>query len=386
MYQVNDDLSIYVTRGDTVFLTVSAEENGAPYVFQPDEVLRIKVFEKKACENVVLQKDFPVVEATETVDLFLTEEDTRIGEIISKPKDYWYEVELNPETNPQTIIGYDEDGAKVFKLFPEGRDLEDSEVITEEDIPFVDEELSISSKNPVQNQAIAKEFSFVKKTLNEKLSAAGGVVTGNISMSGKSVRNLADPVDDGDAVNLKFANATFAPKNHGNHVPTAESANNARFLRNDNTWHTITPEDIKVAPAEESADHPGCYYRTVDGEAEWINPPLELGNMYRTTERYNGKPVYVCSFELGQLVNNQDKFMTFNNITMIDVVDVNVSIFNGKKRYTAPMVYAMTDGSDPYKLYHYVEYGADVKPVVHIVCIGDWTSFSAICTVKYTVE
>ena len=31
---------------------------------------------------------------------------------------------------------------------------------------------------------------------------------------------------------------------HGNHVPSLESANNARFLRNDNTWQTVTPGNI----------------------------------------------------------------------------------------------------------------------------------------------
>lgn len=31
---------------------------------------------------------------------------------------------------------------------------------------------------------------------------------------------------------------------HGNHVPETESANNTRFLRNDNTWQTVTPDNI----------------------------------------------------------------------------------------------------------------------------------------------
>ena len=31
---------------------------------------------------------------------------------------------------------------------------------------------------------------------------------------------------------------------HGNHVPATEQADNARFLRNDNTWQTITPNNI----------------------------------------------------------------------------------------------------------------------------------------------
>jgi hypothetical protein len=38
-----------------------------------------------------------------------------------------------------------------------------------------------------------------------------------------------------------------ANKSHGNHVPTVETANNARFLRNDNTWQTITPSNIGAA-------------------------------------------------------------------------------------------------------------------------------------------
>lgn len=157
MYQVNDDMSIYVTRGDIVNLAVTAEDDGEKYFFQPGDVVRIKVFAKKDCETVVLQKDFPVTAVTDTVELFLDENDTKIGEVISKPKDYWYEVELNPETNPQTIIGYDEDGTKVFRLFPEGRDLtENDPVITPEDIPVVDEELDLYSKRPVENMAVTR--------------------------------------------------------------------------------------------------------------------------------------------------------------------------------------------------------------------------------------
>lgn len=40
------------------------------------------------------------------------------------------------------------------------------------------------------------------------------------------------------------------------------------------------------------------YYKTTTGwsEWEWVNPPMTLGREYRTTERYNGKPVYVKTF------------------------------------------------------------------------------------------
>ena len=42
----------------------------------------------------------------------------------------------------------------------------------------------------------------------------------------------------------------------------------------------------------ESAEHPGCYYRVVDGQTEWLNPPMMLGVEYRTAERWNGSAVY----------------------------------------------------------------------------------------------
>lgn len=157
MFTLNDDFSIYATRGDTVFFSVSADDNGKPYRFQVGDIVRVKVFGKKDAEAIVLQKDFPVTEITEQVQIVLTGEDTKIGDVISKPKDYWYEVELNPFDSPQTIIGYDEDGPKVFRLFPEGNDVPEF-VVEPEDIPVVDDDLDMTSTRPVQNQAIARAF------------------------------------------------------------------------------------------------------------------------------------------------------------------------------------------------------------------------------------
>lgn len=123
MFKVNDDLSIYATRGDAIAFGVSADSNGSPYKFKDGDIVRINIFEKKDCECVVLRKDFFAVAGEEVVHVALTGEETKLGEYISKPKDYWYEIELNPDTNPQTIVGYDEDGAKVFRLFPEGGEM-----------------------------------------------------------------------------------------------------------------------------------------------------------------------------------------------------------------------------------------------------------------------
>lgn len=153
MFTINDDLSIYLTRGDIAFFRFMAEEDGKPYVFVPNDVVRFKVTERKNCEKVVMQKKFLIEEETDHVDILLTENDTKIGDVISKPTDFWYEVELNPFTNPQTVIGYDEVGPKILKLFPEANDIIP---VAPEEIPPVDSELSLTSERPIQNQAVAR--------------------------------------------------------------------------------------------------------------------------------------------------------------------------------------------------------------------------------------
>lgn len=121
MFVINDDKSIYLTRGDIATIEISAEQSGGnTYSFQVNDVLRFRVLEKNHYDSTVMTKDVTITSETSSVDIVLDSNDTRIGAIISKPKDYWYEVELNPDTAPQTIIGYDADGPKIFRLFPEG--------------------------------------------------------------------------------------------------------------------------------------------------------------------------------------------------------------------------------------------------------------------------
>lgn len=62
----------------------------------------------------------------------------------------------------------------------------------------------------------------------------------------------------------------------------------------------VTLAKLGAAPAVESKDYPGCYYRTVDGEDEWINPPMLHNTEYRTTERVGGKPVYALCYDLNK--------------------------------------------------------------------------------------
>lgn len=116
---------ISINRGDAGVISVSAKDkDGLKYTFKTGDIVRFKVFKPRDCGCVEIQKDAEAIEGNIYVDVKLTKEDTKIGDLINKPADYWYEVELNPDTNPQTIIGFDEKGEKKFKLYPEGGDRE----------------------------------------------------------------------------------------------------------------------------------------------------------------------------------------------------------------------------------------------------------------------
>ena len=123
MFFISEDLTIHLTRGDAAALDIGAIWNGEEYMFQPGDVIRFKVYGKKNTTDVVLIKDIEVERETSSVRIRLDREETKIGDYISKPTDYWYEVELNPEGYAETIIGYDENGAKILKLYPEGGDM-----------------------------------------------------------------------------------------------------------------------------------------------------------------------------------------------------------------------------------------------------------------------
>lgn len=99
---------------------------------------------------------------------------------------------------------------------------------------------------------------------------------------------LSDARDSGDFTPvLTMGSVTLLPAGS---QPTAEIVGHRNPV-----LHLGIPDG--VIGAAESSMYPGCYYRIIEGETEWLNPPAELGVRYRTAERYLGKPVYLYHFE-----------------------------------------------------------------------------------------
>jgi hypothetical protein len=120
LFEILKDKTICLTRGDIANIEVSAKlQDGQLYTFHKGDVVRFSVYKKRGCDKVLIKKDQIVEEDTQTVTIHLTSDDTRIEGLIITPVDYWYEIEVNPETAPQTIVGYDAAGEKIFRLYPE---------------------------------------------------------------------------------------------------------------------------------------------------------------------------------------------------------------------------------------------------------------------------
>lgn len=72
-------------------------------------------------------------------------------------------------------------------------------------------------------------------------------------------------------------------------------------------------------------------YNNSWGEWEYLNPPMTPGVEYRTTERVNGKPVFVITKDIGALGNNSSVNILFD-ISYENVVHTEAIIYDPNER------------------------------------------------------
>ena len=254
--------------------------------------------------------------------------------------------------------------------------LDDLSVISKlGDNPGADNGLTAEGLKAKFDEAGLKLQTFLNETLIEKINSLfsldappheGMNMTGPINMNKNKLGGLADPAEDGDAVNLKFANENYRAADWmptaeevgarpDNWMPTAEQVG-ARA----NTWLPTIAEigaapdgfglgahvGMTVADANKATkngwylvqggaanaaspyEHPMLVvgygqtaltqiafmgnaassmtyilirkrYGANWNEWEWLNPVMDVGVEYRTTERWNGVPVYTMLVDAG---------------------------------------------------------------------------------------
>lgn len=113
--------TFYVTRGDRGSFELSFQD----YQFKNGDVIEFKVYEKNGLDSLPLLTKSKTVTASEgstlpsvTIDI-LGGDTSSLAEPANKVIELWYEIILNGD---QTVFCYDENGPKIFYLYPGGVD------------------------------------------------------------------------------------------------------------------------------------------------------------------------------------------------------------------------------------------------------------------------
>lgn len=110
---------------------------------------------------------------------------------------------------------------------------------------------------------------------------------------------------------------------------------------------------------------------------EWLNPPLIEGTEYRTTERYNGKPVYVKLLDFGALPNATCKDVLYGS-NVCRGISVSGTLNNGVTSVTNIALAGAFNGTT-----NMVELGIANGFYIRAVTTRDLSGFTARALVKY---
>ena len=115
-----------------------------------------------------------------------------------------------------------------------------------------------------------------------------------------------------------------ANTSHGNHVPAVETANNAKFLRNDNTWATVTPANIGAAAS--SHNHTASQISDLTATAAELNymdgvtsnVQTQLDGKAATGHSHNDATTSSAGFMTAAMVTKLKGIATGANKTTVD--------------------------------------------------------------------
>lgn len=102
---------------------------------------------------------------------------------------------------------------------------------------------------------------------------------------------------------------------------------------------------------------------------EWVNPPMLLGDEYRTTWRYQGKPVYVKAVDCGAMPNKTTKQIE-HGVSGCQPFCAYGYAKSGSNYYTLPLLDVIYINANHTK--------------IQIKTTGDYSAWTGIITIKYT--
>lgn len=206
--------------------------------------------------------------------------------------------------------------------------------------------LMADSVTSIDTTAINKQVSELVEYLKSKISNVengsaylfrdgSNTMTNNLAMDGYKVTELATPTDAQDAVNKTYVDTNFAPAGHvderGQYTDYTSALAQIKSVfasMGDQTKRCLFIDILNL----DSTNFPkGSYFVEIYREWEtygtivftssayikiviriagswgdfcYENPPMVVGVEYRTTERYNGAPVYTKMIKFGTLFSS----------------------------------------------------------------------------------
>lgn len=186
--------------------------------------------------------------------------------------------------------------------------------------------------------------------LNEIFVAGGQlneglIMTGPINMNQNILFGLADPKNDSEAVNFRFAQKNYAPSGYGLGESEIIAWENIDSVWQ-NGWYlfsggfTVQGQSYYAGylhvcgwdknNCEQTLYPVGAHNEVLRRhknsgswtEWEWENPPMYTGIEFRTTERYNGKTVWTTLISCGVPVNGATTTFPFSYETIFRLTGV----------------------------------------------------------------
>ena len=170
----------------------------------------------------------------------------------------------------------------------------------------------------------------------------------------------------------------------------AQGANNVQGLIDDleallaDNDLVVLSRDVEALKdiAIESTDYRGCYYRIFENAVEWINPPNLYGNEYRTTERWQNKPVYQKTFYAASLPNNS--IMTIKVDAEYDlIISIDGFAINTDDNTFHPFPIIIS-GITPVAAITHFEGDGGTGGIIVVNTAADVSNLKAYFTIKYT--
>lgn len=127
--------------------------------------------------------------------------------------------------------------------------------------------------------------------------------------------------------------------------------------------------------------------RTFYGEVwqpwEWVNPPMVPGVLYRTTKRYNGKPVYAYCEDMGYMPNKSTTSKTLgigDGILPTQYVSITPIVKGAARTYSSCTLSAKEGGGAIYRI------GIEGRKTVEMITYTDLSDYTVKMFVEFTID